>query len=86
MDSDEAFVQDLPDEIMEYPGPRRVDDTWEAHYLQLAGTVAQLDVPWSASANRALTDMCARWSLANERFFLSIFPRRLTGTWGGAAG
>ena len=74
MDSDEAFVQDLPDEIMEYPGPRMVDDTWEAHYLKHAGAVAQLEIPWSSSANRAITDMCARWSLANETYFLSIFP------------
>ncbi len=33
MDSDEAFVQDLPDEIREYPGPRLVDDTWEASFF-----------------------------------------------------
>ena len=86
MDSDEAFVQDLPDEIMEYPGPRLVDDAWEAHHLQHAGTVAQLDVPWSTSANRTLTDMYARWSLANESYFLSIFPEASDRHLGRAAG
>ena len=74
MDSDEAYVQDLPDEIMEYPGPRMVEVTWEAHVIQHAGTVAQLEVPWNSSANRAITDLYARWSRANESYWLSIFP------------
>ena len=74
MESDEAYVQDLPDEIMEYPGPRMVEDTWEAHLVQHAGTVAQLEVPWNSSANRAITELYARWFRANESYWLSIFP------------
>ena len=72
-----AKAQVVPDEVVQYSGPRNELDTWEYHFMAFEGHRAQIDAPWSTAANSRITDLYARWSLANESYLLSQSPHGL---------
>ena len=74
MDIDMVSAQVVPDEIGYYQGPRNQLDTWELHYNAFEHARADIQAPWSDAANRTITDMYARWSLATESYLLALSP------------